>query len=134
MVRIANNGMHIVSTDYWSTEHAAAGFAFLSVNAGAVRLLMPRGWTELDDPRVTRASVQLVGAQRVGVAHVVLEDGTDSPAYITIDARQCDRTLPAADAGKRMQLLVYGPGAGPEDVVLVRELPGRVDVARAEPK
>jgi len=133
MIHIANNGPRVVSTDYWSTEHAAQGLVYLSVNADAVRLLAPHGWPDVGDPRVTHASVQIVGAPSIGVAHVVLEDGTPSPAYLTIDVRQCDRALPAADLGRRITLLVYAPSVN-NGVTLLRELPARIDVALSEPR
>lgn len=133
MIHIENDGPRIVSTDYWQSEHAARGLVYLSVNAGAVRLLVPHGWPDLESERVTRASVQIVGAPRVGVAHIVLEDGSSDPAFLTVDARQCDRALPASEVGRRVTLLVYGPGHA-DGAVLLRELPARIDIARQEPQ
>jgi hypothetical protein len=41
MFEIHNDGPAIVSSNYWDTEFAKAGAVFLSVNAGAFRLLLP---------------------------------------------------------------------------------------------
>ncbi len=40
-INIVNEGQAIRQTNYWNTEHAAAGLVFLSCNAGAARLLVP---------------------------------------------------------------------------------------------
>lgn len=133
MIRIDNDGQRIAATNYWSTEHARRGLVYVSANAGAVRLLVPRGWPDLNDSRIALASLQIVGAQEAGVAHIVLEDGTATPAYLTIDARQCDRALPPSEVGRHVTLLVYGPD-GTEGVRLLRELPGRIDLAHERPQ
>jgi hypothetical protein len=41
MLEISNDGQRITATNYWLTDLAAAGKIFLSVNAGAVRMLLP---------------------------------------------------------------------------------------------
>lgn len=41
MLKIENRGQVIASTDYWNSEHAVAGYCYLSWNAGAARLLVP---------------------------------------------------------------------------------------------
>ena len=41
MLHLANQGQKIVSTNFWDTEMARRGYAYLSWNAGAARLLLP---------------------------------------------------------------------------------------------
>jgi hypothetical protein len=41
-MRIENDGPSIVATDYWTSDHGKAGAVFLSINAGAFRLLVRR--------------------------------------------------------------------------------------------
>lgn len=41
MLIIENQGQAIARTNYWDSDHAKAGYFFLSWNAGAGRLLMP---------------------------------------------------------------------------------------------
>ena len=41
MITIENRGQAILTTDYWYTPHAHAGYLYLSWNAGAGRLLIP---------------------------------------------------------------------------------------------
>ena len=38
---ITNDGPRIVTTNYWDTEHACGGKYYCSVNAGAIRILVP---------------------------------------------------------------------------------------------
>ncbi|MDX9788933.1 MAG: hypothetical protein RBT11_19320 [Desulfobacterales bacterium] len=39
LIQISNDGPEILSTNYWETEHAKKGFLYMSINAGAFRLL-----------------------------------------------------------------------------------------------
>ncbi len=41
LVSITNDGPGVLETTYWSTEHARKGLLWVSVNAGAVRVLVP---------------------------------------------------------------------------------------------
>ena len=38
---ITNDGPRILTTNYWDTEHARGGKYYCSVNAGAIRILVP---------------------------------------------------------------------------------------------
>lgn len=41
ILELHNHGPLILGTNYWQTDQAAAGKFFCSVNAGAIRLLVP---------------------------------------------------------------------------------------------
>lgn len=41
MFEIINKGQALVSTNYWTSEHAEAGYCYLTWNAGAARILIP---------------------------------------------------------------------------------------------
>jgi len=49
MIHIANDGQAVVSTSYWSTPHADAGYLYVSINAGAIRVLVPAATAYLLD-------------------------------------------------------------------------------------
>ena len=127
-MRIANDGPRIRSTDYWRTEHAR-GYCYLSVNAGAVRLLVPpprQGEIVAALRTAARASIYLAGARRVALHRVtlILEDDSDAPYVLDVDAAQTDRALPPGEAGRWVTLLVYGPATDdPEGVALLATLP-----------
>lgn len=40
-IRVTNHGPLLLSSNYWKSELAAAGKLFVSVNAGAIRILLP---------------------------------------------------------------------------------------------
>ena len=41
MLKIENNGAEIAATNFWNTPMAHAGVVYVSVKAGAFRLLLP---------------------------------------------------------------------------------------------
>lgn len=91
-MRIENDGPLIVSTDYWRSEHGAAGALYLSVNAGAFRLLVPprvEGDVPLDG--VVGAAVSRGPYRELGLTdalEVLLDDESDSPwcAHLSLDS------------------------------------------------
>jgi hypothetical protein len=87
---VTSDGERLLGTDYWTSPHARRGLVYCSVNAGAVRLLVPPPAREVATAVVgsRAARLQLAGAAAVGVIHLVLEDGSASPYVLTIDARQ----------------------------------------------
>jgi hypothetical protein len=104
MIAIQNQGQRIVSTDYWDSEHAKAGYFFLSWNAGAARILVP------DSQKAVLREMR--GAKHVIVSQgpwtdqggrealeLLWEDGSDSPFCLHLVAEQCDRLIPETDQG-----------------------------------
>lgn len=93
MLEIHNHGPLILATNYWQSEAAAAGKLYCSVNAGAIRLLLPPGFRPaLNAMRAAREVVlsrgpwPAAGAQE-GV-EIMFDDGSDSPwcAHLTADS------------------------------------------------
>lgn len=115
MIRVENDGQEIVSTNYWRSDLAARGLVFLSINAGAARLLLPgrlsieimRETAEADEAILTR------GLLRGRECYELLwDDGTATPYVLTIDAEQSDRLLAVHDSGRELPLFLYGPHDG----------------------
>jgi hypothetical protein len=48
-IRIENNGPEIAATNYYDSPNAGAGYVYLSINAGALRLLVPDSQSQLVD-------------------------------------------------------------------------------------
>lgn len=118
----SNDGSAVISTTYWSTDHARAGLLYLSINAGAVRILVPRSATTLlaDLPPVG-TEVELrrrVEGERTMLQILYLDIPTE-PYEVAIDQRQSDRWIAAEDLGRVLPLIWYGEGEG-EGVVEVR--------------
>jgi hypothetical protein len=96
LIRIENDGPEIVVTNYWSTPNAKAGYYFLSINAGAFRLLVPRSQTaEIGEWRTAREVIVSRGpwpAQgRPDAIEILFEDDTGEPYVIHLVVEQTDR-------------------------------------------
>jgi hypothetical protein len=111
MITIANDGQKIVDTNYWQLEHAARGLFFLSINAGCVRLLVPKPQEHLilDMTKGVR-EVVLTRGQFHGqdnAVEVMFEDGSDSPFCIHLDEKQQDRLWTPSDEAKKCRFAIY---------------------------
>jgi hypothetical protein len=128
MIRIDNEGQRVAATDYWSTEHAARGLAYVSINAGALRLLLPEQIAPqtIVAARAARYAVLSRGpwsdhGGREGL-ELMLEDGSAEPWCLHLDARQCDRRWPASDDGRALPLTLWVAGVERESAQQVGEL------------
>lgn len=97
MIQISNKGAEIVDTNFWTSEYARHGYAFLSANAGVLRLLIPPAleYVMPDIRTGTRVEVEPGTLQGRAVWNLVFEDGTDSPFVLSIGEEQMDRTMTA---------------------------------------
>lgn len=95
MITIDNQGADIVHTNYWDSEHAAAGLCFLTANAGAWRLLVPEAAQGLLAEMRTGKHVTIEPSLHVPGRcwDVVFEDGSASPYALAVDKRQVDRIM-----------------------------------------
>lgn len=113
LVKIENSGQEIVSTNYWQTDAAVAGNFYLSINAGAFRLLVPEAQEGIIAEIETARSVEVycgdwTEAGKRGTWQLVFDDGSDTPFMLMLSPEQVDRTLPEADSGREdLVLLVY---------------------------
>lgn len=99
MLQIENHGPLITSTNYWGSELEQAGKVFVSVNAGAIRLLVPMSKRELiEEIRqaeyavLSRGPWVEVGASKA--IEMLFEDRSDSPYAIHLTPESFD-LLPA---------------------------------------
>ena len=107
LLTITNHGPLITSSNYWSHEMAARGLLYLSLNAGAFRLLVP--------PILRQAIAEM----RPGSRHIVVsmlpvaqwqqgaycvewlvEDGSDAPWSCHLSPGQIDRAPGPEDVGR----------------------------------
>lgn len=112
MLTITNKGQAIESTNYWDSEHACAGYCFLSWNAGAARLLVP-DTRHAFLPEMRTAEYVIVSrgpwprAGKDEALELLFEDGSDSPFSIHLGAEQTDRLLPDTDQGGGFVIVVW---------------------------
>lgn len=99
MIHVTNHGPLIASTNYWSLAVEEAGKIFCSVNAGAIRVLVPRVHRRiLADMRRGKHCVLSRGPwpeMRLAEAvEIMWDDGTDDPFALHLSPESFDR-LPA---------------------------------------
>ena len=112
MFLIQNDGPDIQQTDYWATEAACAGYAYLSWNAVAARRLLP--------PAMASAIVEMQTAKMVIISRgpwkaiggqialeLLFEDHSDEPYCITLLETQTDRHLPDDNQGGGFSFIVW---------------------------
>lgn len=122
MIQISNHGPLITSTNYWESELASAGKLYASVNAGAIRVLLPpalywmladmRGATECVLSRgpwtvdLTPGQTQSMNLPRsvekavMEGIEILFEDGSDTPFALHLTPASFDM-LPAAPEPSR---------------------------------
>ncbi len=115
MFEIINRGQAIIRTDYWTSEHAKAGYCYLTWNAGAARILIPdavkhllrdmKGATEVI---ISRGPWTDQGGR--DAIELMWEDGSDEPFCLHLVAEQCDRLIPETDQGGGITVIAYTRG------------------------
>ena len=105
MLAIDNHGPLLVASNFWETEMEAAGKFYLSLNAGAFRLLVPRSQepavSEMATAReviVSRGPWPAVG--RDDGIELLFDDGTDTPFELHFSVESLDRLPLDSDAGR----------------------------------
>lgn len=101
MIEIHNNGQDVAGTNYWDSPHAAAGYAFASWNAGALRLLLPPALLrDLPDMQTGKLVVITRGSlQGRAALEVMFDDDSEEPYTLHIVAEQTDRMPPDSEHG-----------------------------------
>ena len=112
MLVVQNNGREIAATNYW--ELGTDKFLF-SVNAGAVRVLVPLGMDNAALEMATgKVAVLSIGKdKRYGYdrAHLMFDDGSDSPYSIESNLPAFDIVPDRTWCGKDgLECLVYTDG------------------------
>jgi hypothetical protein len=98
-VEIINHGPLIASTNYWTLAVEEAAKVFVSVNAGAIRVLVPRAHRRIiEEMRTGKHCVLSRGpwpAMRLEEAvEIIWDDGTDDPFALHLSPESFD-LLPA---------------------------------------
>lgn len=94
IITIDNHGPLIVNTNFWETDAERAGKMFLSPNAGAIRLLLPRVHRSLiNDMRAAKYVICSLGpwpaAGAENAVELLFEDGTDDPFSLHLTPESC---------------------------------------------
>ena len=134
MLTITNHGQLIEETNYWDSDLAAAGKLIASVNAGAIRLLLPAAHRPaINDMRAAKYVICSRGPRsEQGLAEAVellFEDGSDNPYCLHLSASSFmpgpDSELPALPAeppaGREWVLTVWDQKKGKPHKALERK-------------
>jgi hypothetical protein len=118
MIQISNHGPLIIQTNFWDSELAQAGKLWVSVNGGAIRVLLPpQLYGALADMRQAKECVLSRGPwdpRRTAGLHDPLEgieimwdDGSDAPYALHLTPASFDMLPAEPDAGREWVLTVW---------------------------
>jgi hypothetical protein len=112
IITVENHGPLILRSNYWTSELAAAGKLFVSVNAGAIRILLPpQIYGDLADMRSATECVLSRGPwpaerQREAV-EIMWDDGSPNPYALHLAPASFDLLPAEPDAGREWLLTVW---------------------------
>lgn len=113
MFSIKNDGPEISHTDYWTSEPASKGYAYLTWNSGAARLLLPATLVgAISDMLmakvviISRGPWQTPAGLQTGI-EILFEDYSDEPYCITLLELQTDRCMPGDNQGEEFPFAIW---------------------------
>jgi hypothetical protein len=112
MILTENHGPLILSSNYWGSEMERANKRYVSVDAGAVRLLMPASLRhEIEEMRSAQYVVLSRGpwpnAGLPDAVEFLFEDGTDSPFAIQLSPESFEMIPAEPPEGREWVLSVW---------------------------
>lgn len=112
IIIISNNGSEILSTNYFETDFSKNGFCYLSGNAGAARLLVPKilntglscedFLVEISTAKSVMITKKMVEAKEC--IEILFEDFSNAPFVLLLSDAQSDRHVPA---GLRYHKIIF---------------------------
>jgi hypothetical protein len=102
LITVENNRAELVGSNFWQSDYSRAGYYYLSVNAGALRLLVPP--SRLPELLDMRAAQEVIITRGPHLEHrgrpmleLLFDDHTSQPFALYLSIEQTDRRF--ADAG-----------------------------------
>lgn len=124
MIEIHNHGPLITSANYWSSHLAREGKLWCSVNAGAIRILLPPGrYGDLVDMRAAKYCVLSRGPwfpHTMDGIEIMWEDESQSPYALHLTPESFDLLPGEPEAGREWTLSVWTPKDGKPHKALER--------------
>lgn len=95
LITFENDGQELLKTNYWQSEACEKGYAYLTLNAGCFRLLVPTGkGLPIDDMKTGKVVLVTRGPWpeqgKNDALELLFEDYTDSPFVLHIVSGQVD--------------------------------------------
>ena len=127
---VRNDGPRILETNFFTSDICRSGKFFVSINEGAIRLLLPDRWLAnvLSEIRDSGYSI-FTRAPALNMAEILFEDETDSPYSLQFSENCMDRLPPIADDGRNDLTLSIWSGDSSGKVTCQRTMPCRFRVA-----
>jgi len=112
IIHVTNHGPLITVTNFWESPLAERGLLFCSVNAGAIRILLPRSrYADLEEMRTGEYCILSRGPwpqeQKPEGIEIMWEDRSDSPYALHLDAESFDLLPGEPQAGREWVLSVW---------------------------
>lgn len=112
MITVENHGPLVIATNYFDGPLARRGLIFCSVNAGAIRVLLPpAAWPSLGDMRAAKECVISRGpwaAQRIAEAvEILFDDTSDNPFSLHLTPESFDLLPAEPEPGREWILSVW---------------------------
>jgi len=114
-IMVKNNETELIGTNYWETESAHKGLFYLSINAGAFRILVPETEEKVIEEFKTGEYCIISKGPSQTPSHpfaieLLFEDHTKTPYFLLLCAGQVDRNPSSTDAGHKNKLSVWTKG------------------------
>ncbi len=109
---VQDDGPSLRDSNYWDSLYCQSGLLYFSVNAGAIRMLVPDDVSdELLDALTTTQHV-VVSRDAAGVHYELLfEDGTPTPYFVFTTSAAWDHSVPDSESGRiNIDFRVYARG------------------------
>jgi hypothetical protein len=124
IIHIENHGPLIRSTNYWSSELAAAGYFYLSPNSGTFRLLVPRAHREaVAEIRTAKNIVLTLGLHSAygrEMWELLFDDRTPSPYVLYLSPEQWERHPASTDFGLGFEFTAWEDRRGTPHKIISR--------------
>ncbi len=122
LITIQNDGQKILETNYFSSSLANAGLFYCSINAGAIRLLIPSKQAAIiqDAFKTTRSfEIERGLPTYPGVKGITIffVDGTPNPFCLQLDSKSLDRLPTPSDYGRTVPITFWTEQAGKLQVI-----------------
>lgn len=137
LLLIENEGAEIIRTNYAESEYAQKGYFFLSVQAGALRLLVPP-CIEGQIPEMRQGAKYVVASFLPEKMHgpkklaleLLFEDGSEDPYVLSLSGSQIDRLPSPEDVGIQLVMSIWSMSDGARKAF---SLPAYIQIVPALP-
>ena len=127
LIVVSYEGQQLIATNYWTTELAAKGFFYLSANAGAFGLLVPKAQESTIAEMKTAqfcAITKGFSQQRGGnMFEMLFDDNTKTPFQLLLCEEQLNHEWIQGDVGKEYRLDIYTIPASAKEPAVAHSMP-----------